>query len=33
MGRSERRFDATNPEVNLQLPDGSRLFATMEVSA
>lgn len=33
MGRSERRFDAANPEVNLQLPDGSRLFATMEVSA
>src|SRR4051794_6417876 len=33
MGRSERRFDAANPELNLQLPDGSRLFATMEVSA
>ena len=33
MGRSERRFDAANPEVNLQLPDGSRLFATMEVSS
>jgi pilus assembly protein CpaF len=33
LGRSERRFDAGNPEVNLQLPDGSRLFATMEVSA
>ncbi len=33
MGRSERRFDAANPELNLQLPDGSRLFATMEVSS
>ena len=33
MGRSERRFDAANPELNLQLPDGTRLFATMEVSA
>ncbi|MEO7398317.1 MAG: ATPase, T2SS/T4P/T4SS family [Ilumatobacteraceae bacterium] len=33
MGRSERRFDAGNPELNLQLPDGSRLFATMEVSS
>jgi len=33
MGRSERRFDAANPELNVQLPDGSRLFATMEVSA
>jgi pilus assembly protein CpaF len=33
MGRSERRFDAANPELNLQLPDGSRLFAIMEVSA
>ena len=33
MGRSERRFDAGNPELNVQLPDGSRLFATMEVSA
>src|SRR4029450_10707872 len=33
MGHSERRFDAANPELNLQLPDGSRLFATMEVSA
>lgn len=32
-GRSERRFDAANPELNLQLPDGSRLFATMEVSS
>lgn len=32
MGNSERRFDAGNPELNLQLPDGSRLFAIMEVS-
>jgi len=28
----ERRFDPANPEVNLQLPDGSRLFAAMAVS-
>lgn len=33
MGHGERRFDAAHPELNLQLPDGSRLFATMEVSA
>jgi len=33
LGRSERRFDAANPELNLQLPDGSRLFATMAVSS
>ncbi len=33
MGRTERRFDAANPELNVQLADGSRLFATMEVSA
>ena len=33
MGRSERRFDAGAPELNLQLADGSRLFATMDVSA
>ncbi len=33
LGRSERRFDAANPELNLQLPDGSRLFAVMNVSA
>ena len=30
--RQERRFDAGTPELNMQLPDGSRLFATMEVS-
>lgn len=33
MGRSERRFDAGSPELNLQLADGSRLFATMDVSS
>ena len=33
LGRSERRFDAANPELNLQLPDGSHLFAMMEVSS
>ena len=32
MGRSERRFDAGSPELNLQLADGSRLFATMDIS-
>ena len=32
-GRGERRLDAANPELNLQLPDGSRLFAAIEVSA
>lgn len=31
-GRSEHRFDAAAPELNLQLPDGSRLFAVMAVS-
>jgi len=31
-GRTERRFDAANPELNLQLPDGSRLFGVMSVS-
>jgi len=31
-GNSERRFDAGNPELNLQMADGSRLFAVMEVS-
>jgi pilus assembly protein CpaF len=29
---TERRFDAANPMVNAQLPDGSRLHATMGVS-
>jgi len=32
MGHREQRFDPAHPELNLQLPDGSRLFATMEVS-
>lgn len=29
----ERRFDAAQPELNAQLPDGSRLFAAMAISA
>ena len=33
MGHREQRFDPANPELNLQLPDGSRLFAAMEISA
>lgn len=33
MGHREQRFDPSHPELNLQLPDGSRLFATMEVSS
>ncbi len=32
LGHDERRFDNANPEINLQLPDGSRLFAVMAVS-
>jgi pilus assembly protein CpaF len=32
-GRGERRLDAANPELNLQLPDGSRLFAAIEVTS
>lgn len=32
MTRSEQRFDPANPQLNLQLPDGSRLFAAMEIS-
>ena len=32
LGKTERRFDPANPELNLQLPDGSRLFAAMEIS-
>lgn len=31
-GRTERRFDAGSPYLDLRLPDGSRLFAVMEVS-
>jgi Flp pilus assembly CpaF family ATPase len=33
MGHDERRFDAADPQLNLQLPDGSRLFAAMAISA
>ena len=32
LGVSERRFDLGSPRLNLQLPDGSRLFAVMAVS-
>lgn len=32
LGAQERRFDRASPALNLQLPDGSRLFAVMEVS-
>jgi Flp pilus assembly CpaF family ATPase len=32
LGHEERPFDAAHPELNLQLPDGSRLFAVMAVS-
>jgi Flp pilus assembly CpaF family ATPase len=32
MGRTERRFDAADPELNMQLPDGSRLHAIRDVS-
>ena len=33
MGHREQRFDPANPELNLQLRDGSRVFATMDISA
>jgi pilus assembly protein CpaF len=33
VGIGERRFDLGSPRLNLQLPDGSRLFAVMAVSA
>jgi pilus assembly protein CpaF len=33
MGLAERRFDTANPQLDLQLPDGSRLSAVMAVSA
>lgn len=29
----EHQFDPANPEVNLRMPDGSRLFAAMDVSS
>jgi pilus assembly protein CpaF len=32
MGRSERRFDVAQPELNVRLRDGSRLHAVMDVS-
>jgi pilus assembly protein CpaF len=32
MGRTERRFDAADPELTMQLPDGSRLHAIRDVS-
>jgi pilus assembly protein CpaF len=31
-GRTERRFDAGSPRLNLRLPDGSRLYAVMDVT-
>lgn len=31
-GPNERRFDLGSPRLNLQLPDGSRLFAVMSVT-
>src|SRR4029434_6565696 len=33
VSRSERRFAAGSPSLNLQLPDGSRLFAVMAVTS
>jgi len=33
VGMTERRFDNGAPALNLQLPDGSRLFAVMAVTA
>jgi len=33
LGRSERRFDYANPELDLQLPNGDRLHALMAVSS
>lgn len=33
LGLGERRFDLGAPRLSLQLPDGSRLFAVMSVSA
>lgn len=32
MGRSERRFDVAQPELNVRLRDGSRLHAVMDVA-
>jgi pilus assembly protein CpaF len=33
VGLTERRFDTGSPALNLQLPDGSRLFAVMAVTS
>jgi pilus assembly protein CpaF len=33
VGLTERRFDVGSPALNLQLPDGSRLFAVMAVTS
>ena len=33
VGMTERRFDNGSPALNLQLPDGSRLFAVMAVTS
>lgn len=33
VGLTERRFDVGSPSLNLQLPDGSRLFSVMSVTA
>jgi Flp pilus assembly CpaF family ATPase len=33
VGLTERRFDVGSPSLNLQLPDGSRLFAVMAVTS
>jgi Flp pilus assembly CpaF family ATPase len=33
MGHREQRFDPAHPELNLQLRDGSRVFATMDISS
>ncbi|MBV8160159.1 MAG: CpaF family protein [Acidimicrobiia bacterium] len=33
MGLGERRFDSGSPQLDLRLPDGSRLSAVMDVSA
>lgn len=32
MGHREQRFDPSHPELNLQMSDGSRLFATMDLT-
>lgn len=32
MAAREMRFDPAHPELNLQLPDGSRVFAAMDIS-